>query len=129
MDIRPTHKELTRKIKQAVEAVSEDRICIVDQEILARDALELGYRISDLSDILIEVLSAISPRDYIGHQPPEKSYEDKIKGIELFIFKTYSQVLGCHIYLKFGLKEEFIWIVSLHEFENKGGNHEMPKWS
>src|SRR4030042_4599418 len=113
---RPTHKELTRKIKQAIEAASEDRICILDQEILARDALELGYRISDLSDILIDVLSAISPKDYVGHQPPAKSYEDRIKGTDLFAFKTYSQILGCDVYLKFVLKGEFIWIVSLHEF-------------
>ena len=121
MNIRPTHRELTGKIKQAVKAVSDGWICILDQEILARDALELGYRVSDLSDILIDLLSAILPEDYIGHQPPEKSYEDKIKGIELFVFKAYSQVLGCNVYLKFGLKGEFIWIISLHEFETKGG--------
>lgn len=121
MIIRPTPKELTGKIRQAVKAVSNDWICILDQEILARDALELGYRISDLSDILIDVLSAISPGDYIGYQPPEKSYEDKIKGIELFAFKAYSQILACNVYLKFGLKGEFIWIISLHEFETKGG--------
>jgi hypothetical protein len=121
MNIRPTHKELTGKIEQALKAVFDDWICILNQEILARDALELGYRISDLSDILIDLLTAILPGDYIGPQPPEKSYEEKIKGIELFVFKTYSQKLGCNIYLKFGLKGEFIWIVSLHEYENKGG--------
>jgi len=121
MIIRPTHRELTGKIRQAVKAASDSWICILDPEILARDALELGYQISDLSDVLIDVLSRISPDDYIGHQPPEKSYEDKIKGIELFAFKTYSQFLGCNVYLKFGLKGEFIWIVSLHEYETKGG--------
>ncbi len=121
MNVRPTHKELTGKIKQASRAVSDDWICILEPEILARDALELGYQISELSDILIELLSTIRAEDYIGHEPPEKSYEDKIKGIELFAFKAYSQRLGCDVYLKFGLKGEFIWIVSLHEYETKGG--------
>jgi hypothetical protein len=121
MIIRPTPKELTGKFRQAVKAVSDGRICILDPEILARDAFELGYRISDLSDILTDLLSAVLPEDYIGHQPPEKSYEDKIKGIELFAFKACSEILGCNVYLKFGLKGEFIWVVSLHEFENKGG--------
>jgi hypothetical protein len=119
MIIRPTYKELTGKIKRAIKAVSDDWICILNPEVLASDALELGYRISDLSDILIEILRAIKPEDYIGHQPPEKSYEDKIKGIELFAFKAYSQSLGCNVYLKFGLKRECIWIISLHEFEDK----------
>lgn len=122
MIVRPTHRELTGKIKQAIKAVSDDWICILNQEILARDALELGYQMSDLSDILTDLLSAILPEDYIGHEPPEKSYEDRIKGIELFPFKAYSKILGCNVYLKFGLKGEFIWIISLHEFvETKGG--------
>jgi hypothetical protein len=121
MGIRPTHKELTGKIEQAIKAVSEDWICILDPEILARDALELGYQVSDLSDILSDLLLAMSPGDYIGYEPPKKSYEDKIKGSELFAFKAYSQILGCDVYLKFVLKDKFIWIVSLHEFEMKGG--------
>ena len=108
MSIRPTHKELTRKIKQAVEAVSEGRICILDPEVIAADAIELGYRISDLSDLLIDALSALLPKDYIGHQPPEKSYEVGIKGAELFVFKACSKILGCDVYLKFVLKGEFI---------------------
>ena len=121
MSIRPTHKELTRKIKQAIQAISEGRIYILDPEIIAKDALELGYRISDLSDLLIDALSVLSPNDYIGHYPPDRSYEEKIKGTELFTFRAYSEVLGCNVYLKFALIEESIWIVSLHEFENKGG--------
>src|SRR3990170_7929185 len=117
MSIRPTHKELTRKINQAIQAVSEGWIYILDPEVIARDAFELGYRISDLSDLLIDALSKLSPGDYIGHLPPEKSYEDRIKGIELFTFKAYSEMIGCNFYLKFALIDKFIWIVSLHEFE------------
>ena len=121
MKIRPTHKELTNKIKQAIQAVSEDKIYILDPKVIAADADDLGYRISDLSDLLIDALSALSPNDYIGHQPPKKSYEDRIKGAEIFAFKAYSKVFGCYVYLKFVLKER-ICIVSLHQFETKGGN-------
>jgi len=121
MVIRPTHKELTNKIKQAVKAVSEDRIFILDPEIIAKDCLELGLQISDLSDFLIDAIPRLSPNDYIGHHPPEKSYEKRIKDFELFAFKAYSEMVGCNFYLKLALVEDFIWIVSLHEFETKGG--------
>src|SRR3989339_431417 len=103
MAIRPTHKELTHKIRQAIRAVSEGRIYVLAPEIIARDALELEYRISDLSDLVIDALSALSPRDYIGNRPPKKSYEERIKGAELFAFKAYSKMVGCSFYLKFAL--------------------------
>jgi len=122
MTIRPTHKELRNKIKGAVQAVSEGRMYIVDPEVIARDAFELGYRVSDLSELLLDALSTLSPGDYIGHLPPEKSYEEKLKGADLFTFKAFSQMVGCNFYLKFALIEKCIWIVSLHEFEEKGGN-------
>ncbi len=121
MIVRPTYRELTGKINQAIQAVSEGWIYILDPEVIARDAFELGYRISDLQDLLINALSKLSPKDYVGQKPPEKSYEDRIKGSELFAFKACSEIVGCDFYLKFALIDKFIWIVSLHEFESKGG--------
>ncbi len=121
MTIRPTHKELTRKIYQAIQAVSEGWIYILDPVVIACDAFELGYRVSDLQDLLIDALSKLSPKDYVGQKPREKSYEDRIRGSELFTFKAYSEMIGCNFYLKFALIDKFIWIVSLHEFESKGG--------
>jgi len=122
MDIRPSHKELTNKIRQAAQAVSDDRVDIVDPPVIAMDAIELGYQIPDLLNVLSDMLSGLSPNNYIGYRPPEKSYEEKIKGSELFAFRARSKILSCDVYLKFALREEVMWVVSLHEFEEKGGN-------
>jgi hypothetical protein len=92
MGIRPTHKELTHKIKQAIRAVSQGRIRILEPEVIASDALQLGYQVSEVSDLLVDALSRLSAKDYIGYRPPEKSYEEKIKSAELFAFKARSQI-------------------------------------
>jgi hypothetical protein len=92
MNIRPTHKELTHKIKQAIQAVSQGGIRILEPAVIAADALELGYQVSEISGLLVDALSRLSAKDYIGYRPPERSYEEKIKSAELFAFKAWSQI-------------------------------------
>jgi len=118
---RPSHRELTNKIRLAKEAVGENRIALVEPDIIAADALELGYLIQDISEVLSLVLKEITPHDYTGSRPPQKSYEDKIRGTELFAFRWESKRFGCETYLKFALKDDQIWLVSLHSHrEGKG---------
>ncbi|MBW2038503.1 MAG: hypothetical protein JRI46_02750 [Deltaproteobacteria bacterium] len=112
---RPSHKELNNKIRQAREAVLEDRIGIVDPVSIAADALELGHLIEDIENVLYEVLNEITPPDYAGQRPPQRSYEDKIKDCELFAFRWVSKRLGCEVYLKFTLKDDKMWLVSFHQ--------------
>ena len=54
---RPSHKEIDRKIKQAKEAVLENRVSFIDAVSIAADALELGYMVSDISNILVDLLA------------------------------------------------------------------------
>jgi hypothetical protein len=117
---RPTFRELDRKIAQAKKAVSQDKIFIPEPNIIAADALTLGYRISEISDVLIDLLGALTPRNYIGRYPPERSYKEEIRDCELFVFQALSNRLGCTVYFKFALKMDFIYIISLHEFKNTG---------
>lgn len=118
---RPSYKELNNKIQEAKKAVLESRIYILDPEIIAADALEIGYLVEDISNVLSSILNEITPSTYAGQRPPQRSYEDKIKGCELFAFKSESTQLGCEIYLKFTLKEGLMWLVSFHQHRETEG--------
>ena len=73
---RPSYKEVFNKIKEAKKAVAEKRIIILNQDVIACDALELGYLIEeDLVNVFSELLNEISPENYVGKRPPQKSYE------------------------------------------------------
>jgi hypothetical protein len=111
---RPSHKELTGKIRQAREVVSQGDIALVELDIITIDAFELDYQIKDLQNVLYDVLGEVTPDDYVGRSPPEQSYEDKIKGSELLAFKRKSKRFGCEVYLKFTLKDRVMWLVSFH---------------
>jgi hypothetical protein len=116
---RPTPKELNNKLKEAKEAVARHRIAIVNPVSFSADALDLGYLIADISDILPDLFDEIIPSYYAGHKPPQRSYEDKIKGCELFAFQWESPCSGCDIYLKFALQDGCLWLVSLHRSREK----------
>ena len=112
---RPSHKEISRKVKLSKEAVSENRISILNPVSVAADTLELGLNLRNISNILSNLLEEIEPNDYAGQYPPQRSYEDEIKDCELLAFRWLSKKLGCRVYLKFTLKETRLWLVSLHE--------------
>lgn len=113
---RPFHKELYGKIREAKRAVSEGEVLIVEQEVVAADALELEYLIeTELLDVLQELLEETSPGHYAGTRPPQRSYEREIEGLELFAFVVESMRFKCRVYFKFALAEGFFWLVSLHQ--------------
>jgi len=121
MPERPTQKELNNKLKGAREAAENNDILLINPHALAADALELGYMIVNIAEILAAVLEETRPRDYAGQRPPTRSYEDQIRDKELFAFKNNSKYLGCKIYLKFTLNAQVVWLVSLHEDRRKPG--------
>jgi hypothetical protein len=119
---RPSHKELSRKINLAKNAVSVEAINILNHIAVAADAIELGYDISDIKNVLTELLDEISPDYYAGGYPPQRSYDKQIENLDLFPFRWISRKFGCEIYLKFALQNGQLWVVSLHEHRvNKGG--------
>ena len=118
---RPSHKEINRKIKQAKEAVSENQFSILNPVIIAADAFELGVNLQNISYILIDLLEEITPNHYAGQYPPQRSYEHDIEGYELLAFRWLSKQLGCRVYLKFTIKGNRVWLVSLHEDRKEDG--------
>jgi hypothetical protein len=119
---RPSKRELFKKLKQAKEAVSSDSLLIINSEVIAEDALDLGYLVIDLKNVLLTLFDEIDPDHYAGNYPPKKSYESQIKGSELFAFRWKSKYFGCKVYLKYSLKGEKLYLVSLHQHRlMKGG--------
>jgi hypothetical protein len=116
---KPTHKDLSNKIRQAQKALAEGRLAFVTPAVIAMDALELEYEIAELPDVLADLLNRATPEDYAGTSPPQQSYEDSILRSDLFAFRIWSAHLNCTIYLKFSLKDNTLWLVSLHR--ERGG--------
>ena len=112
---RPSHKEISRKLKLAKEAVSENRISILNPVGVSADTLELGLNLRTILNILSDLLEEIEPNDYAGQYPPQRSYEPEIKDCELLAFQWLSKKLGCRVYLKFTIKGDQLWLVSLHQ--------------
>jgi len=116
---RPSHKELTRKLKKARELSAEQQLSIVEPFSFAADAIELGYEVEDLCAIVYSLLNEILPDHYAGDMPPQRSYEDCIKDSDLFAFEWQSQVLPVKVYCKFAIVDDWLWLVSLHKSRKK----------
>ena len=113
---RPSHKELSNKLRQARIAVSKGLIILLNQDIIAADAIELKYTIkTELVPILQELLDYTTPGHYAGSRPPQKSYQREIEGLDLFPFVADCSRLKCRVYYKFALFEGRLWLVSLHQ--------------
>lgn len=113
---RPSHKEIQGKLREARAAVRNENVFLIDQDVIAEDAIELGYDIqAELLDILSELFEEISVDDYAGSRPPQKSYKYDIHGLDLFPFVLASRRLECRVYVKFALTGAGLWLVSLHK--------------
>ena len=114
--IRPSDKEIIKRIKEAKEIVAKGQIAILNQEAIASDALELGYFVKEeLESVLSELLELISAAHYVGTRPPQRSYEQLIKNLELFAFEVTSPRFKRPIYFKFASSTGVFWLVSLHK--------------
>jgi len=117
--IRPTHREILHKITQAGEAVARGKIAIINPVAIAADALELAYEMAELAAVLSELLVQVKPGDYVGASPPQPSYEEEIFQSDLYAFICSCSRFGCDVYFKFSLKNDTLWLVSLHRERSK----------
>ena len=99
----------------ARKAIDQGCIFLLNQVAIVADAIDLDYSLElDLAAVLAEILDACSPADYTGSRPPQRSYEQELKGLELFAFTVESRRFKCRVYLKFAVVEDTLWLVSLH---------------
>lgn len=104
------------KLREAKAALKSGALFLLDPDVIAEDAVELGYDIgNELTEILAELLEGASWADYAGSRPPQRAYKQEIEGLELFPFVVESPRFACRIYFKFTLSGGALWLVSLHE--------------
>lgn len=113
---RPSDKELNKRLFEAKEALKSQDGFFANQSKAVSELynLEVGDT-NDLWPLIRELLEEISPKDYKGTRPPQKSYEKAIYGLELFAFTWWSPKYNKQMYIKFALKKGRYYYVSLHE--------------
>ncbi len=62
--------------------------------------LEIGDA-NDVWLLIRELLGEITPKDYKGSRPPQKSYEKTIAGLDLLAFSWWSPKCAKQMYIKF----------------------------
>ncbi len=107
---RPSHKECTKKLADALAALSAGRRLVIDEERhFTADMDELGSsnaaeHYAKITGFLEEVQAAGGPDRYVGKFPPYKCYHAGFEDVELFAFAWDSPGMGKWMYLKFGIR-------------------------
>ena len=113
---RPSDGELEKKIKAAKAALKTQNGLFANFNKVVGELYDLEIETpNQVWKLIVELLGEVSPTDYAGGKPPQRSYEQTIKNQELFAFCWDSKKLGRKMYLKFVLKEGRYYYVSLHE--------------
>jgi len=124
---RPSHKELHGKLQAALQCVHANRILLVEPAVIVSDAISLGYSIRhELQVVLLDLLNNTGPDHYAGGRPPEKSYETRIRNLELWAFSVQCPRFESRVYYKFSLYEGCFCLVSLHACTGPGEGGESP---
>lgn len=117
---RPSNRELTKRLNEAKEFLNNRYGLFVNQSKAVGELNDLD--IGDTNDVwklIRELLEEISPKDYKGSRPPQKSYEKAITGLELLAFSWWSPKCAKQMYIKFVLKDERYYYISLHQSRSK----------
>lgn len=115
-DKRPSDRELNKKLNEAKEYL-KDRHGVFANPSKAVGELN-NLNIGDANEVWLlirELLDEIISKDYAGLRPPQKSYEKAIIGFELLAFSWWSLKFAKQMYIKFVLKNERYYYVSLHQ--------------
>ncbi len=115
-DKRPSDRELTKRLNEAKEFL-KNRYGVfanLSKAVGELNDLDIGDT-NEVWQLIRGVLEEITPKDYKGARPPQKSYEKAIVGLELLAFSWWSSKCAKQMYIKFVLKNERYYYVSLHQ--------------
>ncbi len=117
---RPSHGELNKKIKTVKAALISKNGIYANLNKAVGELYELEMESDNqIWKLISELLDEIEPKDYAGGRPPQRSYEKTIENKELFAFCWDSSKLGKKMYIKFALKEDRYYYVSLHKSKDQ----------
>ena len=118
--VRPTEKELWKKIAKLRSAIASDSWQLASIEKVAPQLSSLGcVTAEETKDFLSAVAEEVEPKSYAGSKPPQKAYEPLCKEAELFAFCWQSQAANVRLYFKFCFVRESLYIVSIHKSEEQ----------
>jgi len=119
MQNRPSDRELQKKLEEAKKALQLHAGLFANATKTVGELYDLDIGTEEVWELVRELLEEITPQDYAGGRPPQKSYEKMISERELFAFCWWSTKLEKKMYLKFALKNDRYYYVSLHESRGK----------
>lgn len=115
-DKRPSDRELNKRLSEAKEFLKTRSGLFANPSKTMGELNELGIGDADeVWPLIRELLEEVTPEDYKGTRPPQKAYEKAVEGFELFAFCWWSDKCDKKMYVKFVLKNERYYYVSLHE--------------
>ena len=113
---RPSDRELFKRINEAKEFLKNRHGLFANAPKAVGELSELDIMdTNDVWPLIRGLLEEISPKDYRGTRPPQKSYEKAVAGLELLAFSWWSFKCAKQMYIKFVLKNERYHYVSLHQ--------------
>jgi len=88
---RPSDRELFNRLKEAKESLKQRNglFANLSKTVGELNSLNMGDS-NNVWPLIKELLEEISPKDYRGTRPPQKSYEKSIAGYELLAFSWWS---------------------------------------
>ena len=122
---RPAFKELRGQLQKAKGFVAASSWAPAIEIKLMDDLHRLGlYTAREQADAFMTALSEIDPAHYVGRRPPEKAYEKRVYGREMFAFCWSSRRFLRTMYFKFCVTKDALFILSFHESKARG-----PRWN
>lgn len=120
MVIRPSNREICKKIADALDAVVQGRFQIGITKHLVTDLADLKLDAAEdlpnlLADLLREIRAEGPTECYAGTRPPQRSYEPEILRFELWAYAWHSTCFKKRMYLKFAVKNRCYIHVDCHE--------------
>lgn len=107
---KPSRKELTNKLRQALEAFDHHRVTFADQTHVAADIEELDLADTDAYLDLIYECIQIAQHDPAGcfrqPYPPKSTKHALTKNLPMWAFEVYHEAYSTKLYFKFCLKEQ-----------------------
>jgi hypothetical protein len=110
MQRRPSHKENSNKLRQAVEALASGHYLIANVEKHFQPDMQecksstAKAHFALILALLQEIHEAGGADCYAGAYPPLKCYEKHFENDELFAFAWESKRMKKRMYLKFGIR-------------------------
>ena len=117
---RPSYRELNRKLRAAKDFVAKLQWAPAEPIKLIPDFQQFGFFTQEeQTEAILNALEEIEPDCYIGKHPPDKAYEKRVYGLDLFAFRWPSNKFSRTMYLKFCVTKDSLYVLSFHE--SRGG--------